>query len=207
LYREALRLGFNVDDPLIKHSLKIKMEFLGEAQAQTTEPTADEIEAFYKLRSERYIIPGKISYVHVYFSDDIRGYETEADAINTLKILKTTKPVLDKLSAYGDHFMLKNRYVGQSEKDIRANMGLHFAEEIEKLGVGGWQGPIRSAYGTHLVYIYNKEEAFLPEIEIVKEDILNDIDYENRAAAKQLFYTEILRNYQIEYDVNTEEYK
>jgi hypothetical protein len=50
------------------------------------------------------------------------------------------------------------------------------------------------------VKVYDRQEAYLPELKVIEEDIRNDMDYENREAAKQLFYTEILRNYQVEYD-------
>jgi hypothetical protein len=48
--------------------------------------------------------------------------------------------------------------------------------------------------------VYDRQEAYLPEIEAIETKIRDDMDFENREAAKELFYTEILRNYQVEYD-------
>jgi hypothetical protein len=50
------------------------------------------------------------------------------------------------------------------------------------------------------VKVYGRQEAYLPELKVVAEDVRNDMDFDNRQAARQLFYTEILRNYQVEYD-------
>ena len=48
--------------------------------------------------------------------------------------------------------------------------------------------------------VYDRQQAYLPEIEAIETKIRDDMDFENREAAKELFYTEILRNYQVEYD-------
>ena len=96
--------------------------------------------------------------------------------------------------------MLKDHYVGWDERQIRRDFGESFAQQVVSLAGGTWQGPIPSGYGLHLVKVYDRQEAYLPEIKEIEKNILDDMDYENRLAAKNLFYTEILRNYQVEYD-------
>jgi peptidyl-prolyl cis-trans isomerase C len=200
LYREAVRLGYDKDDAIIRNTLKIKMEFLGESQAQKTEPTLEEIQAYYAMRKDRYREPPIVSFVHVYFNPDTRGLEIEADAKQDLKTLIAENSDEQKLFDYGDRFMLKDHYVGQDESQMRREFGAAFAQQVVLLTPGTWHGPIQSGYGTHLVKVYDRKEGYLPELEDIKTAILNDMDYENREAAKQLFYTEVLRNYQIEYE-------
>jgi parvulin-like peptidyl-prolyl isomerase len=96
--------------------------------------------------------------------------------------------------------MLKDHYVGQDERDLRGSFGDAFAQKVITLEPGTWQGPIESAYGLHLVKVYDRQEAYLPEIKKIENKLRDDMDFENREAAKELFYTEILRNYQVEYD-------
>ena len=62
LYREAVRLGYDKDDVLIRHTLKLKMEFLGVAQAQKIDPSLDEMQAYYAMRKDRYRVPAKGSF-------------------------------------------------------------------------------------------------------------------------------------------------
>ena len=200
LYREAVRLGYNKDDALIRHTLKLKMEFLGEAQAQNMEPSVEEMQAYYAMRKDRYRVPAKVSFVHVYFSTDKRGAQSQADAEQALETLRAENPELSALSGVGDRFMLKTHYVGQDERDLRGSFGDAFAQQVIALEPEAWQGPIESAYGLHLVKVYDRQEAYLPEIEAIETKIRDDMDFENREAAKELFYTEILRNYQVEYD-------
>ena len=200
LYREAVRLGYDKDDALIRHTLKLKMEFLGEAQAQEIEPGVEEMQAYYTMRKDRYRVPAKVSFVHVYFSTDKRSAQSQADAEQALETLRAGNPELSALSGVGDRFMLKTHYVGQDERDLRGSFGDAFAQQIITLEPETWQGPIKSVYGLHLVKVYDRQQAYLPEIDLIKTKILDDMDLENRKAAKELFYTEILRNYQVEYD-------
>jgi peptidyl-prolyl cis-trans isomerase C len=200
LYREAVRLGYDKDDAVIRNTLKVKMEFLGESQAQKTEPSLEEIQAYYAMRKDRYREPPTVSFVHVYFNPDTRGLEIEADVKQDLKMLIAENSDAQKLSDYGDRFMLKNHYVGQDESQMRREFGTAFAQQVVSLTPGTWHGPIPSGYGMHLVKVYDRQEGYLPELKDIETAILNDMDYENREAARQLFYTEVLRNYQIEYD-------
>jgi parvulin-like peptidyl-prolyl isomerase len=202
LYREAVRRGYDQGDRLVRHTMKLKMEFLGEAQVQQTEPSAEEIRAYYAMRKDRYRVPGKVSFVHVYLSRDQRGTQAEADAARTLEKLIADEPDLDKLSGYGDRFMLKDHYVGQDERQLLAEFGESFASRVISLEVGAWQGPIESAYGSHLVNVYDREASYLPEIAEIEEKIRNDMQYEAREAAKDTYYTEILRDYEIAYDAD-----
>jgi len=203
LYREAVRLGYDKDDVLIRHTLKLKMEFLGEAQAQKIDPSLDEMQAYYAMRKDRYRVPAKVSFVHVYFSTDKRGTRAEADAKETLEKMLAANPDLGGLAGYGDRFMLKDHYVGQDERQLRATFGETFAQQAVSLAPGTWQGPVASSYGLHLVKVYDRQEAYLPAIEDIEKKIRDDMDFDNREAFKQLFYTEILRNYQVEYDTGS----
>lgn len=205
LYREALRMEYDRDDPLIRHTLKLKMEFLGESQALNSEPSLEEMQAYYSMRMDRYREPAKVSFIHVYFSTDKRGADAEKDSRKVVEQLISENPGPGELSGYGDRFMLKDHYVDQDEQQLRAAFGETFAQQVILLAPQVWHGPVASAYGLHLVKVYKRQEPYQPEIAEVEEKLRGDMDFENRQAAKQLFYTEILRNYQIEYDAPTRE--
>jgi parvulin-like peptidyl-prolyl isomerase len=65
---------------------------------------------------------------------------------------------------------------------------------------GKWHGPIQSGYGLHAVYISNRIASRIPDWTEVKSQIYNDMLIEEKMAAKEQFYTEILRQYQIVYE-------
>ena len=205
LYREALNRNYDRDDIVIKRSLVRKMDFLAEGQVQAKDITDDEIKAYYNLRQERYRIPPMISFAHIYYNLDQRGEFTENAVLEELDRLKSTSPDNLDLADYGDRFMLNNRFAKQTPREIKSQFGEDFANELITLDTGIWQGPVASGYGLHAVYIESRIASRIPEFEEVKNQIINDIYLEEKAAARDQFYTEILRQYEVVFEDLPEE--
>jgi len=199
LYREALARGYDKDDPLVRRAMQQKMEFLGQAQAAGDTLTEEEIRAFFALRREQYRVPGAVSFMHVYYNLDTRGASAEADARSDLERLRKRRPDPSVLSQYGDRFLLQYSYRGMQEPEVRAEFGQAFADSVMRPSVGRWHGPVASGYGLHLVYVDHREESFVPELEQVRQRVVEDMQMESRNAARELFFMEILRSYQIVY--------
>jgi len=197
LYREALARDYDVDDGAVRRAMLLKMEFLGQSQADNVDPSEAEIESYFAFRREKYRVPQVLSFVHLFFSADMRGATVSDDARATLPQLEGLGPNQDLVSQYGDPFLLRYNYVAQSEREIRSEFGVGFTEEILQLEPDGWAGPIQSGYGYHLVYVYGRTESYVPEWQAIRSSIERDMLFEAQRAAGELFYTEILRNYQI----------
>ena len=80
LYREALTLGLERGDAIVKRRLAQKMEFLASDVSTLPDPTAAELRAWYANNAERFAEPGRRSFRHVYFSTDRRGTQARVDA-------------------------------------------------------------------------------------------------------------------------------
>ena len=199
LYREALSRGYDKDDMIVRRTLMRKMEFLAEGQVDAKDISDEEIQAYLAIRPEKYRIPPRISFAHVYFNRDKRGSETERDVKAAIARLDQQEFDFRQLQQFGDRFMLQNHYVSQSPQEIRAQFGEEFATQVFQLSPDQWQGPVPSGYGLHAVYVYDLEEPYLPEWDQIKDRILADMLLEERNAAKDQYYTEILRQYQLVY--------
>ena len=200
LYKEALSRDYDRDDIIIKRSLVRKMDFLAEGQVQAKDITEDEIQAYYNLRRERYRIPPRISFTHIYFNLDQRGEQAENDVKQTIDKLKNMTPETADMDKIGDRFMLKNHFTDNTPRDIQSQFGEEFSSQLVGLEPGKWHGPIVSGYGLHAVYLENRVESRIPDWTEVSDQILNDLLLEEKTAAKEQFYTEILRQYQIAYE-------
>jgi len=200
LYREALSRNYDQDDIIIKRSLVRKMDFIAQGQVEVRNLTEEEVKAYFNLRGERYRIPPKISFAHIYFNIDKRDEDVELVIIQLLAELKNSNPNDLELSNYGDRFMLRSQYDEVTPRDIQSMFGEIFTNELINIEPGKWQGPVQSGYGLHLVYIYNRIASRIPDWVDVKSQIYNDLLIEEKIAAKEQFYTEILRQYQIVYE-------
>lgn len=200
LYREALERGLDRNDPVVRMSLVGKITMLGAAQAQTTEPTDEELKAYFELRSERYRIPASLSLVQVYLSRDRRADSIDRDAVQLLERLREDNPPPDALAELGDSIMLPNVATNVSEDELARTFGEQFRESVVSLPVGQWQGPVVSGFGLHLVRISRREESRIPEWVEVRKRVTTDLLYEGSQAAEDQFYAEVLPRYQVVYE-------
>ena len=197
LYREALKRGYDEDDLMIKRTLVRKMDFLATNQVQSENISEDELKSYFVLRREQYRIPAQLSFIHIFFNRDKRGLTIQNDIQNVKS--KLLRIGFDKINPtnFGDRFMLQQRYVDLDQRAVSSALGNVFADTVFTLEPNIWHGPISSGYGLHLVYVY---ESIVPRWTDIKSKLLNDMIIEGKLAAKEQFYTEILRQYQIAYE-------
>lgn len=206
LYREALTRGYDRDDLVVRRAMQQKMEFLAASQAMQEPPTEEEIEAFFALRRERYRLPAVLSFSQIYLSADQRGAGVEQAAIDLLARLRLEDPDSDALTSWGDPIMLDTSYADQTERDVSAAFGELFAEAVVRLPIGEWQGPVSSGYGLHLVKVTEREESRVPEWREVAMRVINDMEFEAKAAARDQLYQEIAQNYEVYLDNEVREF-
>src|SRR5262245_14051382 len=68
LYREALALGLDKDDEIVKRRMAQKIQFVAEDVAAARSPTGAELRAWYEKNSDSFAQPGRVSFRHLYFS-------------------------------------------------------------------------------------------------------------------------------------------
>jgi peptidyl-prolyl cis-trans isomerase C len=154
LYREAMALGLEKGDTIVKRRLAQKMEFLADDISSLREPQIDELKAWFEKNQERFALPTLVSFHHVYFSPDRRGAHAREDAMGGLQRLAAgSSNDLDTSRQLADPFMFQD-YYGERSLDQVANIfGAEFAKFLFALKPGSWQGPIESGLGWHLVLI------------------------------------------------------
>lgn len=190
--REARKIGLDDNDVIIRRRLAQKLTFLTEDLALLQPPTDAERIEFFQANAERYRIPARYSFSHVYFSPDARATPRE-DAIAASHHVDETN-----WRTLGDPFMLPDTFANVSEADVRKEFGARFSESLAKLAGDGWQGPIKSAYGYHLVRINQRSQARAPGYQEVKEKVADDLDAKRRADANARYYESLRSRYEIE---------
>ena len=84
LYREALAIGLDKDDTIVKRRMAQKMQFLAEDVAAAHEPSTAELKAWFQKNSDKFALPSRYSFRHLYFSPDKRGKNAQQDAAKAL---------------------------------------------------------------------------------------------------------------------------
>ena len=73
-------MGLDKDDTIVKRRMAQKMQFLAEDVAAAHEPTTAELKAWFEKNSDKFALPGRVSFRHLYFSPDRRGARARDDA-------------------------------------------------------------------------------------------------------------------------------
>jgi hypothetical protein len=199
LYREALAVGLDQNDVVVRRRMVQKMELLSQDLALLADPTDQELQAFFLERQEEYRVPPRISFSHVYFNPDRRGVALEDDARRALAELREGRLPPQRAPELGDRFMLPYDYARLSPLEVQQQFGSRFAEALFELEQG-WHGPIVSGYGLHLVNVGERVESRIPEYAEIRDRLVTDYNRMRSERAKNALYEGLLANYDVEID-------
>jgi peptidyl-prolyl cis-trans isomerase C len=171
LYREALAMGLDKDDDIVKRRMAQKMQFLAEDVGSAHEPTTAELKAWFETNGKQFAMPGLVTFHHLYFSPDQRGQRAHNDAGNVLAKIAGQPADSSAAAALADPFMFQDYYADRSPEQLAKDFGSEFAGAIFKLKPGSWQGPVESGYGWHLVFIDSFAPGRIPAFEEVEPDV------------------------------------
>lgn len=191
LYREALKLGLDKDDTIIRRRLAQKMDFLAEDLASLREPAPGVLEAWYKQHQDQYAPPPLATFHHVFFALDKRGADAQTQAQAVLRGLT------GKNSGEGDAFMFKSAYTEQSQDQVARVFGSTFAISLFQQTPGSWVGPVESGFGWHLVWIDALARPPAPPFETVAQQVKSDWLSEQRSESKRANFDALKARYEV----------
>lgn len=195
LYREALALGLDKDDTIIRRRLRQKMEFVARDLAPPGETTDEVLRPRLDAYADEYRLPARFTFVHIYFSPDKRGASMHGDAEAALQRLTGADPV--DARSLGDPFSLQREFWDVSATDVDRVFGRGFASRLESAGVGAWAGPIESGYGLHLVWIDAYTPARMPDIDEIRDRLRQDWLAEQHDEQQRAFLAVLRGRYEV----------
>jgi peptidyl-prolyl cis-trans isomerase C len=196
LSREAVALGLDKNDEIIKRRLAQKMDFLAEDIAALQEPGDDELRTWLAENLGRFALPARASFHHLYFSSDRGRGARDAAAAALTRI--TGKPAdTSPAAALADPFMFQDYYAERTPEQITREFGPNFAKAVFQLKPGAWEGPVQSGYGWHLVFLDTIEPSRPPAYEEVEPDVKSAWLDQKQAVIKQVAFEAMRKRYTI----------
>ena len=194
--REAMKLGLDQNDTIIRRRLRQKMEFLNERQFPSKSPDESELEAYFTANSRQYRTDAEVSFRHVFFDPERRGDSLADDAQAALLQLNNQGLETD-LSDLGDPIDLADDWTDLRRKDLVALFGSTFTESLLDQPLGRWSGPIESAYGRHLVRVESVSEGTIPELDDVRTEVSRDWFQDKLRQYQDDAYGRLLNGYSV----------
>jgi hypothetical protein len=195
-YREAVAMGLDQDDTVIRRRLRQKMEFISEGVADATEPTDAELQAYLDQHADKFALPSRLTFQQVYLSSDRRGKNVRTDAEKLLAELRAGRGPADPREA-GDPTLLPPAMTAASPQEIASTFGDEFAAQIDEAPVGQWSGPIVSGFGLHVVKVDERSAGKTPTLAEIRPIVLREWQSEERRRQNQALLDALKRKYEI----------
>ena len=192
LAREAVRLGLDRDDVIVRRRLAQKMAFVSDDLAVVAEPAEDALREYFNAHRETYTTPDLYALRHVYFNPD-RHTTLDADAERALQRLARGA----NADNVGDPFMLPRELADVSRDDIARDFGSSFADAVTGSTPGSWSGPVRSPFGVHLVKLESHTPSSTANFEDVRDQVREAYLAEKQRDANAALRTKLRQQYKI----------
>lgn len=192
LYREALALGLDRQDYVVRRRIVQSLEFaLGAEVGESAAPAEAAVRQWYADHPHLYALAPAITFSHVFF----KGPDARARALAALAQLRAGKVDAEGL---GDRFLYQRAYADRSAQEVASHFGPAMAEQLFGASpVNAWFGPVTSEHGLHLVRIGRRETGRLPPFELVRQQATQDFAEAERRAAIEKRVSAILAGYRV----------
>jgi peptidyl-prolyl cis-trans isomerase C len=192
-YREAKRLGLDIDDPVVRRRLRSKMEFLAASEVENITPSDSALEAWLAKNPAHYARAATYSFDQVFVTapGDAGAALRRANAV--LTALNTGKSP----SGLGDPISLPSQVSQARTTDIATTFGEAFATRLAALPVGRWAGPVQSGFGLHLIRVNHVAPGALPKLADVRQRVDNDWRANTKERRERAAYQALLDAYSI----------
>ena len=190
-YREALAMGLDQNDPLVRRRMRMKLEFILE-DLSSQEVTDEVLTTFLQQHPNKFRTEAQVSFQQVFLNPDKRK-DMDSDA----KKLQASLNGGAAPETLGDPTLVPYKFSLATQSEIARSLGERFAQDAIKLTPGDWTGPVYSAYGGHLLKVSERVEARQPELAEIRALVKREYLVQQRKEQKNLAYQKLREGYQV----------
>lgn len=201
LHREALALGMDQNDYIIKRRLVQSIEFItaGFATAGLT-LSDDDIEAYYRVNRQRYFVEPFVTFTHVFF-DKGRHTREEASSLANAMVgaLNERQAAFSEAPRHGDRFAYAVNYVEREPGFVAGHFGPEMAKAVFELEPNDkiWRGPFESPHGFHVILLTQKAGGRYPELAEIRKTVAYDAERDAVSALTDTAIQAIVDTYEV----------
>ena len=188
-YREALRMGLDKEDDIIRTRLAQKMEAVSSDLGMLMQPPTEEhLRAFHAERPDLFTLPEAFAFRQVLY---LPGEGTLEATLATLRDGGEVPPDRKgKLTIPLDWEMTPTQVLENS-------FGGVFAETLSELPVGTWSGPVRSGLGQHLVKVTKYQPERVAPFDEIRDFVARQYEYYTVLDAQEQMFRALLDRYEL----------
>ncbi len=196
LYREALKLGLDRNDLVVRRRMRQKMEFLQQDLGDVPEPTQAELARFLDENPDAFREPERWSFRHLFVDRERAGARAQDRALALLDRVRSEPQA--PANELGDPTLLPRELEAATRSQIGLRFGEDFARALVSLPEGTWIGPVDSEFGLHLVLVTERRPSRSPDLGEIREQVAREWTAKRRREASARFQRLLREPYEIE---------
>lgn len=190
LVREALELGLDRGDGVIRQRLALKMGFIAESGAAALQPDDAELRGWLQANADRFRRPPQFAFDQLLLEPEA----TEADvAALAAELSAGADP-----ATLGRASLLPPGLPLTPGPAIDRTFGGGFHERLADLPDGAWSGPVDSAFGRHLVRVTERLPGGMPALDEIRDAVETEWRAERAAEMRAAFNAALLERYTLD---------
>ncbi|MCW8833515.1 MAG: peptidylprolyl isomerase [Colwellia sp.] len=191
-YREALSLGLEQNDTVIRQRLRQKMEFMVQSSVNMIEANDEQLVAYLEKNKATYTQVKKIAFFQIFFKN-----ENSEKQRSSIRRKLTSYTQVDEAITLNQSSVLPFINPLSSKQEIAQSYGEQFSDEIMSAPSGKWIGPIWSNFGEHFVFINHIKAAYLPELGQIRNQVLKNWRYQQAKELSERQFKSYLQEYEV----------
>jgi peptidyl-prolyl cis-trans isomerase C len=191
--REALVLGLDREDLIVRRRLIQKMDFLLEEDAPLKRATDAELNAWLAARPAAYAIPARVSLEHVCAASE----RHPADGETVVATWRNTLVQGGVAAGLGEPFLRGRTFARQTEAELAGIFGAPFAAAVMGMPTNTWSAPIRSSYGWHTVRLSERMAGGPAQLDDVRAVVERDWREAQRAVLDRAALERLRAQYEV----------
>jgi hypothetical protein len=190
-YRQAVAMGIDRDDTVIRRRMRQKFEFLTDDMAATNSPSDEALAAYLAANADEYIRDNTYTFEQVYINPDRSSTDPDRKVAEQLAALQAGAPPT------GNSGLLPAYFDAVPARLIDSSFGTGFSSRLDTLSAGTWQGPIESGLGQHLIRVDSRTEGALPDLADIRPIVEREWANDKRLETRQQINEKLLSNYEV----------
>ena len=137
----------------------------------------------------------------MFFAASTRGTRIGSDATAALEALLTSDSI--DVAELGDPTLLPSALRDVTAADVAAQFGNELSQALQDAPLGTWIGPVRSAYGLHVLRVDDRRGGERATLAAVREYVERDLRDDRVKAANNAMYEKLRSRYVVRVEMPT----
>lgn len=193
LYREAIALGLDKGDEIVRRRLVQKMGFLQSDLIIAGDPDEATLRAYFAAHPAQFALPATVDFEQRFFDgDSAAAYGRAQQALQQLN---------GGAAVDGDRAPVAAQYRGLDRIGLSRVFGATpIVDELLQGGTGTWRGPFQSGYGWHLVRVDRRDAPHAPPFDSVRDAVADAVRAQQKEDNNRASFDRLRARYDVRID-------